>query len=228
MNVLIVAAHPDDEVLGCGGTIARHAAKGDEVHVVIMAEGITSRSSKRDVKHSAEDLSGLAKVAHEANRALGVASLEMLSFPDNRMDSLDRLDVIKAVENIVIRIKPEIVYTHHSGDVNIDHRIVHEAVYTACRPFPGQCVRTLLLFEIPSSTEWSPAGTAQPFVPNWFVDISNHLENKLEALRMYSQEMRPWPHARSVEALEYLARWRGATVGLPAAEAFMLGRRCIP
>lgn len=227
MRVLVIAAHPDDEVLGCGGTIARHAANGDEVHVVIMAEGITSRSSGRDVNHSATDLSDLAKVAHEANHALGVVSLEMLSFPDNRIDSLDRLDVIKAVEQIVARIKPEIVYTHHSGDVNIDHRIVHEAVYTACRPVPEHSVKTLLFFEIPSSTEWMPAGSAPHFAPNWFVDISSHLENKLEALRIYSQEMRPWPHARSVEALGYLARWRGATIGSPAAEAFVLGRKLI-
>lgn len=225
MKVLVIAAHPDDEILGCGGTISRHLANADEVHVAIMAEGITSRSSLRNTQDSAEELSELQRIAREANRSLGVTSIWFYNFPDNRMDSIDRLEIVKSVEEMIALVEPEIVYTHHSGDVNIDHRIVHEAVFTACRPLPGSCVKTLLFFEVPSSTEWLPAGSGQPFVPNYFVDISNHLERKLHALRIYESEMREWPHSRSLEALEHLARWRGASVGVLAGEAFVLGRK---
>jgi N-acetylglucosamine malate deacetylase 1 len=224
MKILVIAAHPDDEVLGCGGAILRHVANGDEVHVAIMAEGVTSRYLQRDTTSNSDELSKLAQAAHEANKCLGVKSLELYEFPDNRMDSLERLDVIKVVEGMINKIMPEIVYTHHCGDVNIDHRIVHEAVYTACRPVPESSVKTLLFFEVPSSTEWIPAGSATPFIPNWYVDISYYLDKKLMALRIYNSEMRKWPHTRSLEAVEHLSKWRGATIGKIAAEAFVLGR----
>ena len=227
MKILVIAAHPDDEVLGCGGTIAKHIRDGDEVHVVIMAEGVTSRSQQRDRSVNASELSELADAAHAANKILGVTSITLMDFPDNRMDSLDRLDVIKDVEKLVQAHTPTIVYTHHIGDLNIDHRRIHEAVVTACRPVPGQPVLTLLFFEIASNTEWQPPSSVSVFSPNWFVDISETFDQKLEALRAYQSEMRPWPHARSVEALEHLARWRGATVGVSAAEAFILGRNII-
>lgn len=228
-KVLVVAAHPDDEVLGCGGTIAWHRKRGDDVHVAILAEGVTSRQTVRSKEQDQAALSDLAQAAARANQILGVdpaKALTFLEFPDNRMDSVDRLEVIKAVEELVIREKPSLIYTHHSGDVNVDHRRIHEAVITAARPQPGSIVEMLLFFEVPSSTEWQPAGSAPYFMPNWFTDISSLLEVKLEALRAYSSEMRQWPHARSIEALEHLARWRGASVGVEAAEAFMLGR-CI-
>jgi len=223
-NVLVIAAHPDDEVLGCGGSIARHAAAGDAVHVAILAEGVTSRGAVRDRAKRRGELGRLARAAQLANRMLGVKSLEMLAFPDNRLDSIDRLDLVKAVERIVKRRRPAIVYTHHAGDVNIDHRLIHEAVITACRPVPGHPVRTILAFEVASSTEWQPAGSAPAFRADWFVDISATLGAKLKALAAYRSEMRPWPHARSIKALEHLARWRGASVGVEAAEAFMLAR----
>ncbi len=225
-RILVIAAHPDDEVLGCGGTIARHAGRGDEVHVAIMAEGITSRDAQRDREARGGELSALAQAAREANRKLGVANVTLGTLPDNRMDSLPRLDVIKRLEQVFAEVEPDIVYTHHCGDVNIDHRRLHEAVVTACRPMPGaRVVRELLFFEVASSTEWQPPGSATPFVPNWFVDISHTLEVKLEALRIYESEMRPWPHARSIDAVTHQARWRGATIGVEAAEAFVLGRR---
>ena len=226
-KILVVAAHPDDEVLGCGGTIAAHARSGDEVHVVIMAEGVTSRSQQRDTEMHRRELGSLADVARKANALLGVTSVTLHSLPDNRMDSLDRLDVIKLVEGEVERVSPEVVYTHHAGDLNIDHRIVHESVLTACRPQPGRPVKTLLFFEVPSSTEWMPGTSAPFFAPNWFVDISECLEVKLKALECYQTEMHSWPHARSLEALEHLARWRGASIGMEAAEAFVLGRNMI-
>lgn len=223
MKVLVVAAHPDDEILGCGGTIARHVRDGDEVHVMIMAEGLTSRAGF-DRTQGSEKLSDLARAAHAANALLGVAELTLLQLPDNRMDSMDRLDVIKAIESKVAALAPERVYTHHAGDVNIDHRVIHDAVNTACRPLPGHPVRSLLYFEVTSSTEWQPPGSGPAFSPGWFVDITETLALKLDALRCYASEMRDWPHPRSYEAVEHLARWRGATVGTQAAEGFMLGR----
>jgi len=227
-TVLVIAAHPDDEVLGCGGTMARHAKGGDKVHVVILAEGITSRDQKSNRENKENELSALGEAARRANEILGVKTVELNDFPDNRMDSLARLEVIKVVEGFIDRFKPDVIYTHHAGDVNVDHRRVHEAVVTSCRPTPGnRGVRTLLFFEVASSTEWQPPGSASPFTPNWFVDISATLELKLQALRAYESEMRPWPHSRSIKALEHLARWRGATIGIEAAEAFELGRRLI-
>jgi len=224
-KVLVVAAHPDDEILGCGGTIARHAQQGDEVHVVIMAEGATSRGEQPASDGHEEALSKLASAAREANALLGAASVTLHALPDNRMDSLDNLDVIKRVESEVQRVAPSIVYTHHAGDLNIDHRIVHEAVLVACRPQPGNTVNTILAFEVASSTEWQPGTLQSSFMPNWFVDIGDMLEKKLAALAIYEMEMRPWPHARSIRAVEHLSRWRGATVGKEAAEAFQLARR---
>ena len=225
--VLVVAAHPDDEVLGCGGTIARHADSGDQVQVVIIAEGSTSRQQQRDRSQVVDELSALAKAAQAAGSILGAAGVELLDLPDNRLDSLDRLDLIKQIEERIDRHKPQVVYVHHVGDVNVDHRRLHEAVVTACRPTPGHVVKRLLSFEVASSTEWQPPGSASAFQPNWFVDISDQWERKREALVVYSSEMRDWPHARSLEAVEHLARWRGAQVGVEAAEAFCLLRQLL-
>lgn len=223
-NVLVIAAHPDDEVLGCGATIAMHVKMGDEVNVVILAEGATSRDENRDRKRRSKDLSELAQAANEANKILGVRSLTLHDFPDNRMDSVDLLAVIKVVESFIKKYQPEIVYTHHVGDVNIDHRITHEAVVAACRPLPLQPVKTLLFFEVQSSTEWQTLASAPAFNPNWYVDISGTLSIKLKALNAYNSEMRTWPHSRSYKAVEHLARWRGACMGVEASEAFVLGR----
>ena len=225
--VLVVAAHPDDEVLGCGGTIARHADAGDLVHVLIVAEGATSRQQQRDRNQASDELSALAHAAQKAGAIIGASGVELLDLPDNRLDSLDRLDLIKQIEERIARHQPQVVYVHHAGDVNIDHRRLHEAVVTACRPTPGQAVRRLLSFEVASSTEWQPSGSAPAFQPNWFVDISSQWPRKREALEAYASEMRPWPHARSLEALEHLARWRGAQVGVEAAEAFCLLRQLV-
>jgi len=215
MSVLVAVAHPDDEVLGCGGTIARHAKHGDDVSILIVAEGATSRrdSNREDVIH-------LRKCAESAAQVLNVKSPIFLSFPDNRMDSIDQLDVIKEIETHVDQIRPEIVYTHHGGDLNIDHRIVHAAVVTACRPIPGSPVRQIFSFEAASSTEWATSAIGQPFKPVHYVDISEFLSSKLTALKCYQPEMRPFPHARSMEAIEAQARLRGCQVGMAAAEAF--------
>ena len=224
-SILVVAAHPDDEVLGCGGTIARHADAGDLVQVLIVAEGATSRQGQRDRTEAIEELTSLAQAAQKASTILGAVGVDLMDLPDNRLDSIDRLDLIKQIEERIARHQPEAVYLHHAGDVNVDHRRLHEAVVTACRPVPGQTVRRLLSFEVASSTEWQPPGSAPAFHPNWFVDISSQLERKCLALEAYASEMRPWPHARSLKSLEHLARWRGAQVGVEAAEAFCLLRQ---
>ena len=226
-NVLVVAAHPDDEVLGCGGAIAKHAQQGDRVHILILAEGATSRDEKRDRSNRESELSVLASAAKQSCEILGAASVSLKDFPDNRMDGCELLDIVKVIESVIVQIHPQIVYTHHNGDVNIDHRRVHEAVITACRPKPDSSVKTLLFFEVPSSTEWRPSGSALSFVPNWFVDISETLVLKIKALEAYNAEICLYPHPRSIEAVEYLARWRGSTVGVEAAESFILGRNLI-
>ncbi len=226
-QVLVIAAHPDDEVLGCGGTIARHADNGDEVWITIVAEGATSRQQHRNRDEASEELSKLTQSAQKASVILGAAGVELLDLPDNRLDSIDRLDVIKQIEAKIELHKPQVVYVHHSGDVNIDHRRLHEAAVTACRATPGNCVKRLLSYEVCSSTEWQPPYSAPAFHPNWFVEISAQWDRKLEALNAYNSEMRRWPHARSIEAVGHLAHWRGAQVGVETAEAFCLLRNIV-
>ena len=224
-NVLVVAAHPDDEVLGCGGTIARHSAEGHAVHVLIMAEGATARHEKRNAANPAVAL--LEEAARRAAGILGAHEPRFAGFPDNRMDEAALLDVIKVVEATIAEIDPAVVYTHHGGDLNKDHRIVHEAVITACRPLPGAAVIRLCCFETPSSTAWASAAMDTGFRPNRFVNIDAQLGTKLAALDCYQAEMRTFPHPRSREAVTALARIRGATAGLSAAEAFVTIREII-
>ncbi len=219
-SVLVVAAHPDDEVLGCGGAMARHRAEGARVSVLLMADGVGAREPAGRAKELAERQAA----ARRACGKLGVTDLTLLAYPDNRMDEVALLDIVQDIEKVIGICQPNVVYTHHGGDVNIDHRRVHDAVVAACRPQPGFCVRTLLFFETLSSTEWRPAASAPAFLPNWFVDISDYMQQKQAALAAYADEMRPFPHPRSAEAVGHLAGWRGATVGVLAAEAFEVGR----
>jgi len=223
-SVLIVAAHPDDEILGCGATIAQHVANGDSVHIMIMAEGLTSRDVNRNVQNHKAELTELHQKSIAAGKFLGADSISIYDFPDNRMDSVELLDVVKRIESQIAQVKPEIVYTHHSGDVNIDHIVTHNAVVTACRSLPGQCVKRILFFEILSSTEWQIQTSDKTFMPNWFVNADVYMDKKLQALRFYDSEMRAYPHSRSYKSVEILAMYRGTIVGCQYAEAFMLGR----
>lgn len=226
-KVLVVAAHPDDEVLGCGGTIARLAAAGRAVHVLLLADGENSRAAADGSGVAAGAVAARNAAAEQACRILGCASVESLALPDNRMDGLVLLDVVKEIEARIARHAPTTLLTHHGGDVNVDHRVVHQAVIVACRPVPGHPVRELLFFEVPSSTEWRPPGSGDSFAPNYFVDVSATLERKMAALDAYASELRDFPHPRSRRAIEALAHWRGATVGVAAAEAFILGRMIV-
>lgn len=217
-KVLVVAAHPDDEALGCGGTIARHAAEGDDVHLLILADGVNARR-----RVGSSGLAERVSASSSAQNILGVSSAKFLSLPDNRLDSLPLIEVVQMVESVVLDLLPEIVYTHHCGDLNVDHRITHRAVMTACRPTPQCSVKQILTFEVMSSTEWnSQDGTG--FTPNWFVDISDYMDKKMQALDAYAVEMRAVPHSRSMEHISTLAQHRGYSVGLQAAEAFVLIR----
>lgn len=223
-NVAVICAHPDDEVLGCGGTVARLANRGQEVHVLIVAEGVTSRDPRRDTEHRSDELNRLREAAFAAAKVLGVRTVAFGGFPDNRMDGIELLDIVKCIEHFVVEKQIGMLLTHHAADLNVDHQIVHRAVLTACRPLPDAPVHTILSFEVPSSTEWASRGIGQQFCPTWYEDIEATLERKLQALHWYEMEMRAWPHPRSYAAVEALARWRGASVGKGAAEAFELVR----
>jgi LmbE family N-acetylglucosaminyl deacetylase len=226
-NVLVVAAHPDDEVLGCGGTIARHVAEGDHVDVVFFTDGVGARFAGEPSASQTEQLVR-NESARRAAEILGIAPPACFGFPDNRLDGIDLLDLIKAVEGIGERCRPSIVYTHWAGDLNVDHRLVYQSVITAFRPMEGTTVTAIRSFEIPSSTEWGDKSVAPAFQPNLFVAIDRFMDVKRRALGAYAQELRSFPHPRSYEALEALARWRGAESGLKAAEAFVTIRERLP
>lgn len=217
-SVLLVAAHTDDEALGCGGTIAKHVAQGDTVYAVFLADGVTSRPDARE-----QELAERNSAAKQAHKILGIKQSFMLGFPDNRMDTVPLLDIVQKLERVVDDVQPQIVYTHHNGDLNIDHRITHQAVLTACRPVPGSSVREIYSFEVLSATEWN-SPSAPTFIPNVFVDISGHLETKMNALDAYELEMREPPHSRTIVNVKRLAELRGSCVGVSAAEAMMAVR----
>lgn len=223
MNVLVIAAHPDDEVLGCGATAARLVKEQHQVHFAILGEGLTSRQAKRS-DTGASHLQALHRQARTAAAKLGVNDVVLHNLPDNRLDTVPLLDVVKVVEDLVARIKPLVIYTHHPGDLNVDHGVIHRAVLTATRPMSGQPVREIYAFEVPSSTDWA-FGMLQPrFRPNVFVDVGATLEAKIAAMACYETESRGFPHPRSPEALRAVATRWGSVVGCHAAEAFELVR----
>lgn len=220
-KILVVAAHSDDETLGCGGTIARHVLAGDHVEVLFLTDGVGARGSKK-AEAQARNLA-----ASSALDILGVQRTGNLNLPDNRLDTVPLLDIVKGVASFAETCAPDTIYTHHVGDLNIDHRIANQAVLTAFRPDPAQSVRSIYSFEVCSSTEWAFATLGEVFVPNLYVDISETWERKERALAAYSDEMRAFPHARSSESLRALAVCRGSSVGMHMAEAFMTIRHLI-
>ena len=217
-TVLVVAAHADDEALGCGGTIARHVAEGDTVHAVFLADGVSSR-----LDADAHVLEQRLAATEQARQVLGIATTTFLGLPDNRLDSRPLIEVIQQLERVIRQINPHVIYTHHYGDLNVDHRVAHQAVMTACRPTPECTVKEIYAFEVLSSTEWGSVGL-NPFLPNLYIDISDYMKIKLHALQAYKVEMRPAPHTRSVEHATALAQHRGYSAGVSAAEVFMVLR----
>jgi LmbE family N-acetylglucosaminyl deacetylase len=224
-RVLVCAAHPDDEVLGCGGAIARHSKAGDDVFIVFVSDGVLSRPKDADI--AAAELHQRQAAARRAAHALGAREPVFLGFPDQRLDTLALLDVTQTLEGVLTDVQPNTIYTHHAGDLNSDHRIVTAAVLTATRPVPGQQVTAIFGYEVLSSTEWAFGSTVESFHPNHFVSIEATLADKMRALRCYEYEMREFPHARSYDAVEALAKVRGAAVGEIAAEAFTTMRTII-
>jgi LmbE family N-acetylglucosaminyl deacetylase len=220
-RILIVAAHPDDEVLGCGGTAARLAAEGAEVTTLILGEGATSRDGARQPERRAAEIARLKEQAAAAGRLLGTRQIFHREFPDNRFDSLPRLELIKAVEEVKRQVRPTVVFTHFGGDLNVDHWLTHEAVLTATRPQPGETVREIFAFEVLSSTEWR---FPTAFRPDCFFDIGQTIAAKLEAMRQYDGELREPPHPRSLEGIRRNAEVWGMRVGLAHAEAFQVVR----
>lgn len=224
-NVLVVAAHPDDEILGVGGTVRKLANEGKTVRALVLAEGLTSRADKREDVNKSE-LQMLRTESEEASRIIGYESIDFCGFPDNRMDSLDLLDVIKQINGYIEKYSPDTIFTHHHGDLNIDHRITCEAVLTACRPVTDCCVKQIYAFETLSSTEWD-FNYSKPFTPNEYWNIAETFDKKIEAMKCYSTELNKYPHPRSIEGIEALAKHRGCNIGTLYAEAFCLLRRIV-
>lgn len=222
-KVLVVVAHADDEVLGCGGTIARLCSEGKSVHVVYMTDGVGARGVGAGTVAA---IQARSSARDNALAILGVSNWSAFQFPDNQMDNVSLLSVVQALEPIVQSVKPDTVLTHHYGDLNVDHQMTHQAVMTACRPLPDMSVKQILVFEVMSSTEWS-SPRCNPFIPDTYVDISHHIDAKCDALRAYQLEMRPEPHSRSNTHIVQLTRHRGSCVGVSAAEAFVTIRSII-
>ncbi|MFC2061388.1 PIG-L deacetylase family protein [Elusimicrobiota bacterium] len=216
-KILIVAAHPDDEILGCAGTVIRMASNNHEVVTLILGEGVTARDEQRDKDVRDPDIARLRRQAVTANKIIGINEVYFNEFPDNRFDTVSFLDIVKSIEEVKDKIKPDIVFTHNGKDLNVDHQITYRALITATRPMKSESVKEIYSFEIPSSTEWEyPLG----FSPDVFFDISDTLDRKLEALSKYQSELRKYPHPRSLEGVKLIAKNWGMKVGTEYAEAF--------
>ncbi len=220
-KILVIAAHADDEALGCGGTIAKHVSHGDAVELIIMTDGVSARQNNENSEITVRN-----EMLKASSATLGISKIHQFNFPDNQMDSVPLLTIVQAIESVVSQLQPAIIYTHCAQDLNIDHQLTHRATMTACRPLPDSSVNQILCFEVKSGTDWQPSSLTQ-FNPNWFNDISLYWEKKSQALSHYDKEMMPWPHARSKEAIQALSHARGSQVGVKYAEAFYLERNIL-
>ena len=225
-RIMIVVAHPDDELLGLGATLHKLIREHDVItHVVILGEGITSRSDKRDTEEWKKQLAVHKNNIKNAQANIGYHSNSIYDLPDNRFDSIDMLDIVKIVEKEKEAFNPEIIFTHHGGDVNVDHQRTFEAVITGTRPMAHEKVSTIISFETPSGTEWRASSDPRHFIPNMFFEVGEKdLAAKIKGMESYEYEKRPYPHPRSPEALRIQAQRWGIVVGKPLAEAFMLIR----
>jgi LmbE family N-acetylglucosaminyl deacetylase len=218
-RILIVAAHPDDEILGCGGTVARMVKEGCKAYTLILGGGVASREG---VKDKAAQIARLKKQAMAANKIIGVSESYFFDFPDNKFDTAPLLDIVKAVEKIKNRVQPDIVFTHYMRDLNIDHRVAFQAAITATRPCPGEKVREIYSFAVPSSTEWN---YPMSFFPEAFFDVGDTMNLKLKAMAEYKGELEDFPHPRSLEGVRLNAQYWGSQVGLSHAEVFKVIRQ---
>jgi LmbE family N-acetylglucosaminyl deacetylase len=216
-KVIVFAAHPDDELLGLGGTIAKHSSNGDQVVISLIADSNSAR-------YDDETMDQVRKSALKAGEVLGVQDMQFAGLGDQMLDTLPILSVTQRIEKIIQDFKPDIIYTHHRGDINRDHQVVYEATLTAARPYSTPFVERILSYETPSSTEWNGQHTESSFVPNIFVNITTYLDKKLAAMSSYHTELADSPHPRSLESLRNRAGYWGSTIGVKAAEPFILVR----
>ena len=216
-KILIVAAHPDDEILGCGGTISR-LKDSNQIKVIFMTDGISARKNISKLKVKKRKNASL-----KLFRYLNLEKPTYLTFPDNQMDKIPLLKVVRKIEKEIKIFKPSIIFTHYSNCLNIDHRITFEAVITACRPINNLSVKKILSFETPSSTDWA-LFKGKSFQPNYFIDISKHIKNKIKLIKFYNEELRNYPHSRSIRSIKSLASFRGVSCGVEYAEGFYLNR----
>jgi len=225
-RIMVVVAHPDDELLGCGATMNKLIYENNcTIRAVILGEGITSRSEKRNVDNMKKKLSIHKINIKTAAKHIGYSSVGAYDFPDNRFDTVALLDIIKIIEKEKDEFSPEVIFTHHGGDLNIDHQRTFEAVMTACRPLKNEIVKTILTFETPSGTEWRSPSDPRQFLPNLFVEVSkDNLSAKIKGMESYDFEKRPFPHPRSPEALKIQAQRWGIIVGKDLVEPFQVIR----
>lgn len=223
---MIVVAHPDDELLGLGATMHKLIKKeGVQTRVIILGEGITSRSDTRNTEMWKEVLERHHQNVETARRVIGYHSVKAYNFSDNRFDSHALLDIVKAIEHEKEQFRPDFIFTHHGGDLNIDHQMTFQAVMTATRPVEDEVVKAVFTFETPSASEWQATGDPRHFMPNFYMEISEeNMKAKCDAMEAYEFESRTFPHPRSAEALHILAKYRGYTVGKQLAESFQLVR----
>ena len=221
-TTLIVAAHPDDEVLGCFGTVTKLIKQGYTAYTLILSGGKTSRG-----KVGPQELDKLKEEMQKANKLIGIKKVYQADFPDNAFDSVSLLTIVKEIERVKNIVKPEIIFTHHIGDMNIDHQLTHKAVLTATRPMEDEVVKIIYSFEVPSSTEWNSFSKETVFTPNIFVDITNTIDKKVEAMGCYKSELREYPHPRSLQFIKESAKTNGIKVGLKYSENFMLIRSVV-
>jgi LmbE family N-acetylglucosaminyl deacetylase len=216
-RILLVAAHPDDEVLGGGGMTLIETSRGNSCHILILTDGITGRYDEKTAAVHRESIQA-------ANKILGTEDVILERFPNQAMDTVPVTHIAQCIEAHMERIRPTVVYTHNGGDLNRDHQIAYEATIIACRPYPGQEVREVYTYYVPSSTDWHLTEGKGPFIPNVFVNIKDFIDRKTHALQAYKTECRPYPHPRSPESLRVHANYWGLIVGLEYAEPFRLIR----
>ncbi|OCX43551.1 GlcNAc-PI de-N-acetylase [Campylobacter ornithocola] len=212
-KILIIVAHPDDEVLGCFGTIAKYIQQGYEAYTLILGEGKASR--KTNNYKNEQDI--LEQELQNANNFLGIKKIFRKFFPDNSFDKIPLLEIVKSIEEVKDEIKPSIIFTHYEKDLNVDHQITYKATITATRSLQEESVKEIYSFEILSSTEWNYPLSFQPDV---FFDISSTLYLKLQAMSFYKSELRKYPHPRSLKGIKINAQYQGMRVGLRYAEVF--------
>ena len=222
-RIAVIAAHPDDDVLGCGGTISKYAKSGHEIKTLFFTNGVGSRfknSNKKEIEFSDIRMKDMFR----SHSVMGIANYKSLTLPDNQLDTIPLLNLVREVEEFLIEFSLTIVLTHTIKDLNIDHQRISAAVITACRPITARTTHTILFFEVPSSTNWQLDSAQPAFDPRFYVDISETINTKISAMESYANEIQEFPHPRSEVYLRALAQVRGAACGMEYAEGFEIGR----